>query len=70
MSVRETEEYKSMTIGDMLSLTYNDPVSDEEALAFWQKMVDTGMAWRLEGWFGRTAVSLIESGEIEPAGVE
>jgi hypothetical protein len=67
MSIRDTEEYQKMTIGEMLFLTYNDPESDEEALAFWQKMVDTGIVWTLEGFFGRTAVSLIESGIIEPA---
>lgn len=66
MSVRETDEYKNMTFGDMLTLTYNDHVSDEEALAFWQMMVDTGVAWQLEGFFGRTAVSLIEEGVIDP----
>jgi hypothetical protein len=63
--VRESEEYKNMTFSDMLSLTYNDPESDEEALAFWQMLVDTGMAWRLEGWFGRTASNLIENGVID-----
>ena len=66
MTVRESQEYKDMSFGDMLSLTYNDPVSDEEALAFWQKLVDTGMAWQLEGFFGRMAMTLIECGDIEP----
>lgn len=67
MSVRDSKEYQEMTFGEMLSLTYNDPESDEEALAFWQKMVDTGIVWTLEGFFGRTAMSLIEEGLIELA---
>lgn len=65
MNIRDTEEYKNMTFSDMLSLTYGEADSEEEQLAFWQKMVDTGMAWQLEGFYGRTAMSLIEGGVIE-----
>ena len=63
--VRETKEYQDMSIGKMFYLTYNDPESDEEALAFWQKLVDTGYAWQLEGFFGRQAALMIEEGLIE-----
>lgn len=30
----------------------------------WQLLHDTGTAYRLQGWFGRTAQSLIEQGII------
>ena len=34
----------------------------EEILEAWQHLIDTGLAWSLQGWFGRTAESLIEQG--------
>lgn len=37
---------------------------EETILSAWQYLVDTGLAWSLQGWFGRTANSLIEAGYI------
>ena len=31
----------------------------------WQHLHNTGLAYRLQGWFGRTAQRLIEEGVIE-----
>ena len=28
----------------------------------WQHLINTGLAWRLQGWFGRGARDLIEAG--------
>lgn len=39
----------------------------ETTRAAWQHLVDTGLAWQLQGWFGRTAITLIHAGEILPA---
>ena len=40
---------------------------EAEVLAAWQHLVDTGVVWALQGWFGRNAARLIENGIIKPA---
>lgn len=30
--------------------------------AAWQGLIDSGVVWTLQGWFGRTAMRLIEAG--------
>tara|TARA_R100001509_G_C4861965_1_gene213683 strand:+ start:657 stop:839 length:183 start_codon:yes stop_codon:yes gene_type:complete len=39
-------------------------MTEEEVLEFFQDLVDTGMAWTLQGSYGRLAARLIESGLI------
>ena len=41
---------------------YCDAESKEQYYAAWQHLIDTGLAWKLQGWFGRTAMYLIEQG--------
>ena len=41
--------------------------SEEQFYAAWQYLIDTGLCWRLQGWFGRTASALIEEGICQPA---
>ena len=37
---------------------------EDTILSAWQYLVDTGLAWRLQGWYGRTANQLINDGYI------
>jgi len=42
--------------------------SELEQLEAWAYLIKTGACWSLQGWFGRTAASLIEAGYISKKG--
>jgi len=41
--------------------------TEEETLSAWQHLINTGECWTLQGWYGRNAQALIESGLCHPA---
>jgi hypothetical protein len=36
--------------------------TEEEVIEFFQHLIDTGLAWKLQGSYGRTAAALIDQG--------
>lgn len=48
----------------MIAEGVEEAESEEQYLEAWQHLHDTGLAYQLQGWFGRTARQLIEQGAI------
>ena len=51
-----------MAIVDQINRYESGLMSEEELIGFFQKLIDNGMAWTLQGHYGRTAEHLIEAG--------
>ena len=51
-----------------LAEAFIEAESEEQVIEAWQYLIDTGLCWRLQGWFGRTAMDLINNGVCQPAG--
>jgi len=45
---------------------FEEAESEEQSIEAWQHLIDTGLAWQLQGSFGRNATALIEQGVCTP----
>ena len=39
--------------------------SQDDQIEAWQYLLDSGLCWQLQGWYGRTAKELIDQGYIK-----
>lgn len=46
---------------------YEKQPTEEEEIKAWQHLIDTGMCWQLQGWFGRMAIHLVKNGYCVPS---
>jgi hypothetical protein len=68
MSIRDLEEYKQMTPYRAVACAEGfEELSENERLAAWQYICDTGIYRHLQGFFGREVSALLDNGTIEPA---
>ena len=47
---------------DQIMQYENGEMEEDEIIEFYQKLIDNGMAWTLQGHYGRTAMDLIKAG--------
>ena len=50
----------------MIAEGVQSAADEEEYIAAWQHLVDTGVIFQLQGWFQRTANDLLRAGIISP----
>ena len=55
------DDYKAVAIAEGF---WGCDTNQEEQIEAWQYLHDTRLAYKLQGWFGRTVTQLIEEGII------
>ena len=51
-----------MQIDDIITAYEQGELSEDDTTALFQALIDNGMAWRLQGHYGRTAAAMIDAG--------
>lgn len=51
---------------DQIIAFENGELGEEEVIELFQALIDSGQAWSLQGYYGRTAAALIDAGLCHP----
>lgn len=52
------------TLDAILYIEQEENPEEEKLIAAWQYLLDTGLVWKLQGFYGRNAARMIEAGTI------
>ena len=55
-----------MQLVDQLIVYEEGQLTEDEEIAFFEHLVETGTCWQLQGHYQRVAATLIEAGLIKP----
>ena len=55
-----------MQLEDQLIAYEEGQITDDEEIAFFQHLIETGTCWQLQGHYQRVGATLIEAGLIKP----
>jgi hypothetical protein len=67
MTTRTWTDYDAVAACEGFGVNTEDELSADDLRSAWQHLIDTGLCWKLQGFFGRTATTLIKSGECHAA---
>ena len=62
---QQSETTMNRHLTDMIIKYEMGDLGDLDYIALFQELIDTGLAWQLQGHYGRTATALIEAGYCE-----